>query len=145
MLRISTKGKYGARLMFQLALNYGNGPMLLKEIAEKETLSVRYLEHLVPPLKAARLIYATRGARGGYSLAKAPTDITLKDIIRVLEGHLYPSECVETPEVCSRSRFCITRDIWTKLEETISTTLAGFTLQDLVDKYYNKTHHEDLQ
>lgn len=129
--------------MFQLALNYGNGPMLLKDIAEQEDLSVRYLEHLVPPLKTAHLIYATRGARGGYSLAKNPREITLKDIIQVLEGSLYPSECVKSPEVCDRSRFCITRDVWAELEQTISATLASHTLMDLVNQYKNNSNSEE--
>lgn len=135
MIRLSTKGKYGARLMFQLALNYGNGPMLLKEIAAREDLSVRYLEHLVPPLRTARLILSMRGSKGGYSLAKKPHDITLKEIVRVLEGPFYPSECVEAPGICNRSSFCVTRSIWAELEQTISATLASHTLQDLVDEY----------
>ncbi|HDP69154.1 MAG TPA: Rrf2 family transcriptional regulator [Candidatus Marinimicrobia bacterium] len=139
MIRLSTKGKYGARLMFQLALNYGNGPMLLKEIAAREDLSVRYLEHLVPPLRTARLILSMRGSKGGYSLAKKPQDITLKEIVRVLEGPFYPSECVEAPDICNRSSFCVTRNIWAELEQTISATLASHTLQDLVDEY-RKAH-----
>jgi len=145
MIRISTKGKYGTRLMVQLAMNYGNGPMLLKDIAEKENLSVRYLEHLIPPLKSARLIHSIRGAHGGYTLAKAPAEITLKDIIRVLEGPLSPSECVESPGVCDRSGFCITRDIWAELEKTISATLAMYTLEDLVQKYLSNTHHGEAR
>ncbi len=142
MIRLSTKGKYGTRLMFQLALNYGKGSMLLKNIAENEDLSVRYLEHLIPPLKTARLIHSKRGANGGYELAKSPEDINLKDIIRVLEGPFYPSECVESPGICDRSAFCITRDVWSKLEESISSTLAGFSLQDLVNKYRNTQSEE---
>jgi len=145
MIRISTKGKYGARLMVQLAINYGNGPMLLKDIAEKENLSVRYLEHLIPPLKSARLIHSIRGARGGYTLAKTPVEITLKDIIRALEGPLSPSECVESPEVCDRSGFCITRDIWVELEKTISATLAMHTLADLVQKYLSTTYYGEAR
>jgi len=143
MIRLSTKGKYGARLMFQLALNYGNGPMFLKDIAEQEELSVRYLEHLVTPLKTARLIFAIRGAKGGYSLAKNPGEITLKEIIQVLEGPFYPSECVQSPGICTRSTFCITRDIWVELEQTISTTLANHTLMDLVNKYRNNSHEKE--
>lgn len=138
MIRLSTKGKYGTRLMFQLALNYGNGPMLLKDIAAREDLSVRYLEHLVSPLKTAGLIIATRGSKGGYALSKKPEDITVKEIIQILEGPLYPSECVEVPEICDRSDSCITRDVWVELEQTISATLARHTLRELVDNYKEK-------
>lgn len=145
MIRISTKGKYGTRLMVQLAVNYGNGPMLLKDIAKKENLSVRYLEHLIPPLKSARLIHSTRGAHGGYTLAKAPSEITLKDVIRILEGPLSPSVCVESPEICDRSGFCITRDIWAELEKTISATLAMYTLADLVQKYLLTIYHGEAR
>jgi Rrf2 family cysteine metabolism transcriptional repressor len=141
MIRISTKGKYGTRLMLQLALNYGNGPMMLKEIGLIENLSVRYLEHLVAPLKAARLIQAVRGAKGGYMLAKTPSEITLKEIIEVLEGPLSPSECVDLPAVCDRSDFCIAREVWTELEKTISDTLAGYSLATLVQKYQSNFHH----
>lgn len=145
MIRISTKGKYGTRLMVQLAMNYGKGPMLLKDIANKENLSVRYLEHLIPPLKSAHLVHSIRGAHGGYKLTKPPSDITLKDIIRILEGPLSPSECVESPDVCDRSSFCVTRDIWAELERTISKTLAGHTLADLVKKYLSTPHYGENQ
>jgi Rrf2 family cysteine metabolism transcriptional repressor len=144
MIRISTKGKYGTRLMLQLALNYGNGPMMLKEIGLKENLSVRYLEHLVAPLKAAQLIQAVRGAKGGYMLAKVPSAITLKEIIIVLEGPLSPSECVEFPEVCNRSDFCIARGVWAELEKTISDTLAGYSLATLVQEYQLNLHHGEV-
>jgi len=144
MIRISTKGKYGTRLMFQLALNYGNGPILLREIAKREDISVRYLEHLVPLLKSAHLINSTRGAKGGYSLAKDPKDITLKDIIQILEGPLYPSECVQIPSVCNRSSFCVSRNIWVELEQSISKTLNNYTLLDLVNQYRNNAQKEDV-
>jgi len=130
--------------MLQLALNYGNGPMMLKEIGLKEDLSVRYLEHLVTPLKAARLIQAVRGAKGGYVLAKAPSEITLKEIVRILEGTLSPSECVESPEVCDRADFCVTREVWAELEKTISETLAGYSLASLVQKYQSNLHHGEV-
>lgn len=133
MLRLSTKGRYGTRLMVQLALNRGDDPMLLKDIAERENLSLRYLEHLIPPLKTARLISSVRGAHGGYLLAKAPEDITVKQIIDALEGPLYPTECVSSPQICERSSECVTRKVWSELERTIAATLDRYTLQDLVE------------
>lgn len=138
MMRLSTKGRYGARLMLELALHYGNGTVLLKDIAKKQEMSEGYLEHIVPRLKAAGLIISSRGAHGGYSLAKDPSKITLKDIIQPLEGSLAPAECVDAPRVCQRVRSCVTRDIWKELKETISHTLESVTLKDMVKRKKNK-------
>ena len=88
MIRISTKGRYGTRLMLELALNYGNGTMLLKEVAQSQDISVGYLEQIIPNLKAAGLINSSRGAHGGYELARPPEEINLKEIVEALEGPL---------------------------------------------------------
>ncbi len=138
MMRISTKGRYGARLMLELALQYGKGYVLLKDIAEREEISEGYLEHLLPLLKAAGLINSSRGAHGGYTLAKAPFKITLKEIVQAVEGSLSPAECVDTPNVCQRARSCVTRDIWKKLGEKISETLVSVTLKDMVEMQKRK-------
>ena len=85
MMRLSTKGRYGTRLMLDLALHYGEGLVFLKDIAKREEISVGYLEHLIPPLKSAGLIKSSRGAHGGYSLAKEPSEINLREIVQVFE------------------------------------------------------------
>lgn len=138
MMRISTKGRYGARLMLELALYYGKGPVLLKDIAKREEISEGYLEHLLPSLKAAGLVNSSRGAHGGYTLAKTPSEITLREVVQALEGPLSPAECVHTPNVCQRVRSCVTRDIWKKLGEKISQTLESVTLKDMVEMQKNK-------
>lgn len=138
MMRISTKGRYGARLMLELALYYGKGTVLLKDIAKREEISEGYLEHLLPPLKAAGLVNSSRGAHGGYTLAKTPSEITLREVVQALEGPLSPAECVGTPNVCQRVRSCVTRDIWKKLGEKISQTLESVTLKDMVEMQKNK-------
>ena len=138
MMRISTKGRYGARLMLELALYYGKGTVLLKDIAKREEISEGYLEHLLPSLKAAGLVNSSRGAHGGYTLAKTPSEITLREVVQALEGPLSPAECVDTPNVCQRVRFCVTRDIWKKLGEKISQTLESVTLKDMVEMQKNK-------
>lgn len=138
MMRLSTKGRYGARLMLELALYYGKGPVLLKDIAKREEISEGYLEHLLPPLKAAGLVNSSRGAHGGYTLAKTPSEITLREVVQALEGPLSPAECVHTPNVCQRVRSCVTRDIWKKLGEKISQTLESVTLKDMVEMQKNK-------
>ncbi len=138
MMRLSTKGRYGARLMLELALNYGNGRVLLKDIARRQEISEGYLEHLLPPLKAAGLVNSARGPHGGYMLAKAPSEITLREVVQVLEGSLSPAECVDTPSVCQRVHSCVTRDIWKELGEKISHTLESVTLRDMVEMQRGK-------
>jgi len=134
MMRLSTKGRYGARLMLDLALHYGKGPVLLKNIAKSEEISRSYLDQIVPLLRAAKLINSGRGAHGGYTLARAPSEITLKEVIESLEGSLSPVECIDTPSVCQRNQLCVTRDIWKKLGEKMSGVLETLTLQDMVEE-----------
>jgi len=135
MWQLSTKGRYGTRLMFQLALKYGKGPVLLKDIADAEGLTTKYLEHIVPLLKSAKLIRSVRGPHGGYQLTKAPDNINLRDILRILEGNTAPVDCVPLPEMCSRSNSCTSRNVWCRLDESITDTLQKITLKDMVAMY----------
>jgi len=134
MLKLSTKGRYGSRLMLELASHYGKAPVLLKEIARRQEISAGYLEHIVPPLKTAGLVNSSRGARGGYTLAKPPSEITLKDVVQALEGSLSLVECVDAPSVCQRVQLCVTRDIWQEVSEKIAETLESITLQDMITR-----------
>ena len=138
MMRLSTKGRYGVRIMLELALYYGKGPMLLKNIAKNQEISEGYLEHLLPSLKSAGLVNSTRGAHGGYTLAKSPAKITLKDIILAMEGSLAPVECVDAPSVCRKVNVCVTREIWEELGQKILETLDSTTLEDIVTRYKKK-------
>lgn len=131
-MRLSTRSRYGTRLMLELALHYNKGTVFLKDIAREEEISEKYLSHLVIPLKANGLISSSRGAHGGYRLAKSPSHITVKDIVQTLEGDLSPVECVKNPSICRRTSGCVTRDVWEKLDERISDTLSSITLKDLV-------------
>lgn len=138
-MKLSTKGRYGARLMLDLALHYdSNGPILLKDIAERQEISEKYLGHLIAPLKAAGLINSTRGAHGGYTLARTPQDITLGEVVRAVEGNLAVVECVSTPGVCHRTDFCVTRDIWSQMGEKMMEVLESTTLQNMVNQYKQK-------
>ncbi len=132
-MRLSTRARYGTRLMLVLALNFDRGTIFLKDIAEKEEISEKYLSHLVIPLKASGLISSSRGAHGGYQLAKAPSQITLKEIVKTLEGEISCVECVNNPSICSRVTKCATRGIWEKLDEKISDELSSITLEDLMN------------
>jgi Rrf2 family protein len=137
-MKLSTKGRYGTRLMVDLALHHGEGPILLKEIAERQEISEKYLWQLISPLKNAGLINSTRGAHGGYNLAKPPAQITLKEIVVTLEGPMCLVECVDTPSVCSRSDTCVSRDVWHEVSEKILQTLESITLEYLVEKQKSK-------
>jgi Rrf2 family protein len=140
MMRLSTKGRYGARLMLELALSYDRerGPVLLKDIAKRQDISQGYLEHLLPPLRAAGLVNSTRGAHGGYTLARAPENITLGEVVQVLEGTMSVAECVTAPEVCPRANLCITRDIWEEISRKIKQALESVTLRDMVSRQRKK-------
>lgn len=143
-MRLSTKGRYGARLMLDLAVYYGNGPILLKDVAERQGISEKYLGHLVAPLKAAGLINSTRGAHGGYMLAREPREITLKEVIQTLEGSLSLVECVDTSRICQRVKSCVTRDIWEEASEKMMQVLEASTLEDMVNRQKQKEQLQPL-
>jgi len=132
-LKISTKGHYGVQAMFDLAQHYGEGPISLKSIAERQDLSEHYLEQLIAVLRKAGLVRSVRGAQGGYILAREPADIKVGDIIRVLEGPIAPVECVnrEDPEQCLKAEFCITKNVWEKVKTSIEEVIDTISLADM--------------
>lgn len=136
-MKLSTKGRYGLKAMFDLALHYGDGPISLKSIAERQLISDHYLEQLIACLRKAGLVKSVRGAQGGYMLADNPSKITVGDIIRVLEGPLSPSDCVseDEPSSCDRADCCVTRTVWEKIRLSISEVIDSITLQNMLDDY----------
>jgi len=132
-MKISTRGRYGTRMMLDLAAHHDQGPTPLREIANRQDLSVKYLEQLIIPLKAAGYIRSVRGARGGYTLARKPDKISVGQIIKVLEGGLSLVDCVEDPKVCEREKNCPTRDIWLRMSERLMEELSSLTLRDVWD------------
>jgi Rrf2 family protein len=143
-MKLSTRGRYGTRALLELALHQGEGPVLLRDIAERQQISLSYLEHLISPLIAMGIVRSVRGARGGVLLAKAPEEIKLSEIIQLLEGSIAPTECVTNPGVCTRSEFCVTRDIWDELKKVIDGVLEATTLQDLVERHKRKEQPEEV-
>jgi Rrf2 family protein len=137
-MKLSTRSRYGVRLMLELALNSGKGQVFLKDIAKEEQISEKYLSLIIIPLKAAGFVTSTRGAHGGYTLAKKPSAITLKEIVELLEGDTCLVDCVRNPLSCSRSNTCASRDLWTILSDKISDTLGSMTLEDLARKSKEK-------
>ena len=133
-MKLSTKGRYGVRLMFDLALHRGEDPVTLKDIAARQEISEKYLSNLIPLLKNAGLVNSIRGSQGGYSLARSPREITLKDILIVLEGSMCLVECTEKPLLCQRSEDCLVRDVWSEVTKKMLDALESFTLETLVDR-----------
>ena len=130
-MKLSTKGRYGVRLMIDLATRYGEGPILLREIAKREEISEKYLSNLVNPLKATGLVEATRGVHGGYVLAKPPDEITMQEIVEVLEGPFCLVDCVEKPAACNKTARCIAHDLWKETAEGMARVLKKYTLADM--------------
>jgi Rrf2 family protein len=138
-MKLSTKGRYGVRLMLDLAMYSGGGPVFLKDIASRQNISQKYLWHLIPPLKNAGLITSHRGSHGGYLLAKPAEQITLKDVVSVLEGPMCLVDCVDNPRLCRRSANCISRDIWKEASDKMLEILGSFTLAGMVEKQKSKS------
>lgn len=143
-MRLSTKGRYGARAMLDLALNFGEGPILLRDIARRQEVSEKYLEHSITALRKAGLVRSVRGARGGYVLAKSPSQIRLSEIMQVLEGSMAPVECVDDPQICQRAQLCVTRDIWAEIKEAIDNILESITLGDMVERQNRKRNSKTI-
>lgn len=134
MIKLSTKGRYGTRLMLNLALHYNEGSeaVVLKNISEEEDLSIRYLEQIIIPLKISRLVKSVRGAGGGYTLARHPSQITLCEIIEVLEGSCALVDCLEDTGFCKRATECATQEIWREASNLLKNYFESKTLQDLI-------------
>ena len=134
-MRISTKGRYALRLMLDLAEHQGDGCVSLKDVAQRQDISKKYLEQIVPTLSRAGFLLTNRGYQGGYRLARRPEDYTARDILRLTEGSLAPVACLDCEvNTCPRSANCPTLPLWQGLDRVIEDYLAGVTLQDLIDR-----------
>ena len=133
-MKLTTKGRYATRAMLDLALHRDEGAVLVRDIARRQEVSEKYLKQLLAPLKAAGLVRTIRGARGGLTLAKPPSEIKLIEIVQVMEGSMAPVECVDDAQICSRSDSCVTRQVWTEMKEATDKVLESTNLQDLVGR-----------
>ncbi len=138
-MKLSTKGRYGVKAMVDLSIHYGEQPSSIKSIAERQNISEYYLEQLFSPLRKANLIKSVRGAQGGYMLSKAPKDITVFEIMEVLEGPIEISDCIEqnNENACVNIDCCATRLLWSRIKESIDSVMQSTTLQDMLDDYKN--------
>lgn len=130
-MKISTKGRYGLRLMVDLAQHYQQGLVSLKEIAQRQEVSEKYLEQIIILLHKSGLIKSVRGSQGGYTLAKSPDEIMVGAVLRALEGPLVPVDCVLDDTSCSRVEGCPTRRLWSKLADAIEGVVDNMTLAEL--------------
>jgi Rrf2 family protein len=119
-------------LMLALAKNYGKEPVYLKDIAREEDISEKYLSLIIMPLRGIGLVNSVRGAYGGYNLSRDPSEITLKEIVDVLEGDCSLVDCVKDPSACPRVPICVSHDIWAIIGGKISETLSSITLDKMV-------------
>lgn len=133
-MKISTKGRYALRIMIDLANNLDNGYISLKEISNRQDVSIKYLEQIVSLLNKAGLLSVARGNNGGYKLNKKPEEYTVGSILRAAEGDLAPIICVSEDGKCEKKDACITYSFWEGLDNAINQYVDSKTLADLLEK-----------
>lgn len=134
-MKISTKGRYALRMLLDLAEHRAEGYVALRDIAERQQISKKYLEQIIPILNRSDILLANRGFQGGYRLAKEPDEYTIGEILRLTEGSLAPVACLEREkDECERAETCVTLPVWKGLYQVINEYLDGITLQDLLDQ-----------
>ncbi|MGN0641843.1 MAG: RrF2 family transcriptional regulator [Huintestinicola sp.] len=139
-MKISTKGRYALRMLLDLAMHQNNEYVALKDIAERQNISKKYLEQIVPLLNKSGLLKTNRGYQGGYMLAKSPDQYTVGEILRITEGSLAPIPCLEFEvNECPRADSCMTLDVWAGLYKAVTDYLDGVTLQDIIEKSSEKS------
>lgn len=134
-MKLSTRSRYGIHAMYDLALNVDCGPQPIKAIAEREGIPEAYLEQLIAVLKKEKLVTSTRGAQGGYVLARRPEDITVGDVLRALEGGLNLVDCLLEEDTCGKTCACPSRIVWMKIRDGLNSIVDGITLKDMVNDY----------
>ncbi len=142
-MKLSTKGQYATRALLDVAQHPDDQPVQIRDIAQRQQIPQRYLEHLITPLIAAGILVSTRGPRGGVSLVRSPDDVSLDEVIHLLEGSVAPVECVNNPSLCDRSKLCAVRDVWDDLKKAIDGVLSSVTLSDLVQRQQAKEEAAD--
>lgn len=133
-MKLSTRTRYGVRAVIEMATNDSKKPLQLKVIAERQDISVKYLEQLMNALRSGGVVRSIRGARGGYILAKPPNQIKLIEVFNCLEGPVITTECVEDEDYCRRAADCAARLLWIQVQQAIRNTLESVTVQDLLDR-----------
>lgn len=142
-MKLSTRTRYGIRAIIELAQYEGQRPLQLRTIAERQDISVKYLEQLMGVLRSAGIVRSVRGSKGGYALARPPEQIRLSEVFHCLEGPVTTTECVEDEDYCKRSADCVARELWVEVEGAINRVLDSITLADMVQRA--RTRGSDYQ
>ena len=131
-MKLSTRSRYGTRMILDMAQHYNNGPIQLGDIAKRQNVSLKYLEQIIRPLKEANYINSFRGSRGGHVLSMPPREITVGEIVAVLEGGSSLTPCSDNPDGCDRVDDCVTRYLWVEASKAIFERLGNITFADLL-------------
>ena len=134
-MKISTKGRYGLRILMDLAIHQSDKPRLIRDIAKSQQISEKYISRLVIALRKAGMIRSVRGVNGGFHIAMKPEEITVLDVVEVMEGPLSIVDCVSMPKKCTHSENCVPREVWCKLNDDIRDLMRGITLADILASY----------
>ncbi len=134
-MKLSTRVRYAVRAVLDLAINSGEGRVLLKDIARRQEVSVKYLENIFAFLRRDNIVSGVRGAKGGYTLARNASDISIFDVVNAMQGFVSPLGCVEDSCACNKTGKCVARDVWVEVSEAISDVLNRYTVADLMDKH----------
>ena len=133
MLRVSSKGRYGVKAVYELALHYGQGPLALSLIAKAQSISEPYLEQLMASLKRSGLVDGVRGAQGGYQLARHPDHISVGDVVRAVEGPIALTDCTGSdPSHCPDWESCVGPDVWNRVQAALVETMNAISLSQLM-------------
>jgi Rrf2 family cysteine metabolism transcriptional repressor len=135
MFALSTKGRYAARAMLELALREGDVPVLLRTISKAQKISPKYLGRIMGTLVSAGLVRSQRGKNGGFELARPAAEISMLNILQAVEGPVEPAPCIQTPRMCRKSGDCVTSEVWRKVKETLTSVLNGISLDDLASRH----------
>lgn len=133
-MQLSTKARYAARAMVELALEYNQDPVKLKDIARRQDISLKYLEQVMFPLRVSGFVKTLKGSKGGYTLARPPEQVTLLDLVECVEGRVSPVECADNPDLCTRSEICPTHPAWVSLKEAMKKELGRISLAELASR-----------
>lgn len=133
-MKLSTRGRYGMRLMMELAENYGQGPLSMGTISRNQDIPVKYLEQLIIPLKRAGLIGSVRGPKGGHMLSKPPSKINVWEVVNLLETRVLLLDCLKDPGVCEHVEECLIRPVWGKAYDAMRRIFEGTSLQDILQQ-----------
>ena len=134
-MKISTKGRYGLRILIDLATHDPAKPRLVRDIAESQQISEKYISRLIIDLRRARLVRSVRGMKGGFFLARSPKEITLLDILETMEGTISIVDCVMAPEKCAHNNGCTARGIWLRLNDGIRELMRNITFEQILQEY----------